>query len=469
MKAEFDKEIDSLLRESARRARVASSERAAQPFAAAHLDADEQSAFAENALPAAARVAYAAHLVDCDPCRRSVTQLMLAAGTAAQLNASETVAAAADTTTTTQTASPARGAWRERFAALFAPRAWRYAVPALALLLISAVTLIVLTRKSEPGTSIAQRNTTDAKKERVTAAQTEAHHAPPNDNLAPTPAPGESGTLASGANANASNPNASQSREEIAVNNGRAGASQPIVTAPLNDSNVDAPPPPAPVSAAGSGAASSAPSAAEIPQPQPTPAPVAADELAVTSGQEAKTKNDNSAALRKLEQRSGEFENRQYENRQQRERIGGPRRNSEQVQNRRAPEANDASDRAAGRSGELAATTSAPAPAARRAPTREAERDKDEKRAGADSEPTGGARSAKSVAETRSVAGRRFRRQGDAWVDTAYAAGQSYTVVRRNSEQFRALMADEPQLRRIADALGGDITVIWKGRAYRIK
>ncbi len=77
--------------------------------------------------------------------------------------------------------------------------------------------------------------------------------------------------------------------------------------------------------------------------------------------------------------------------------------------------------------------------------------------------------SAGSVAETRTVAGRKFRRQGSAWIDTAYSAGQSYTLVRRNSEQFRALVADEPELRRIAGALGGEVTVVWKGRAYRIR
>ncbi|MDQ3907646.1 MAG: hypothetical protein M3268_04800, partial [Acidobacteriota bacterium] len=71
-------------------------------------------------------------------------------------------------------------------------------------------------------------------------------------------------------------------------------------------------------------------------------------------------------------------------------------------------------------------------------------------------------------AETRSVAGRRFRREGDAWIDTAYH-GEATTVVRRGSEQYRALVADEPQIARITNALGGEVVVVWKGRAYRIK
>jgi hypothetical protein len=74
-----------------------------------------------------------------------------------------------------------------------------------------------------------------------------------------------------------------------------------------------------------------------------------------------------------------------------------------------------------------------------------------------------------SSAETRKVAGRRFRRQGDSWIDTAYSPSQATTVVRRNSEQYRALVADEPEIGRITAALGGEVIVVWKGRAYRIK
>ena len=72
-------------------------------------------------------------------------------------------------------------------------------------------------------------------------------------------------------------------------------------------------------------------------------------------------------------------------------------------------------------------------------------------------------------AQTRTVASRRFRRQGGAWVDTAYNSSMATTNVRRNSEQYRALVADEPELGRIADQLGGEVVVVWKGRAYRIR
>jgi hypothetical protein len=70
--------------------------------------------------------------------------------------------------------------------------------------------------------------------------------------------------------------------------------------------------------------------------------------------------------------------------------------------------------------------------------------------------------------ETRSVGGRRFRRQGNAWIDTSYNSSRSTINVARGSDQYRALSADEPGLRSIAEQLGGEVVVVWKGKAYRI-
>jgi hypothetical protein len=69
--------------------------------------------------------------------------------------------------------------------------------------------------------------------------------------------------------------------------------------------------------------------------------------------------------------------------------------------------------------------------------------------------------------ESRSVSGRRFIREGDAWVDTAYETPRATVKVVRGSEQFRALVADEPGLGTIAQQLDGVIIVVWKNRAYR--
>lgn len=76
---------------------------------------------------------------------------------------------------------------------------------------------------------------------------------------------------------------------------------------------------------------------------------------------------------------------------------------------------------------------------------------------------------ARSSTEIRSVAGRQFRREDDSWIDTAYEAGSATVVVRRGSDQYRALIADEPQLKTVAESLSGTVIVVWKGRAYRFR
>jgi hypothetical protein len=69
----------------------------------------------------------------------------------------------------------------------------------------------------------------------------------------------------------------------------------------------------------------------------------------------------------------------------------------------------------------------------------------------------------------RTVGGRRFRKQGGLWVDTAYNSNSAIVNVARGSEQYRALIADEPTIKTIAEQLDGPIIVVWKGRTYRIR
>ncbi len=72
MELNFDKEIDAILRKARESefAFVASN-------SPSHLDADEISAFAENALPELAKQHYIAHLADCDACRKKLSDLIL--------------------------------------------------------------------------------------------------------------------------------------------------------------------------------------------------------------------------------------------------------------------------------------------------------------------------------------------------------------------------------------------------------
>ncbi len=78
MEIEYDKEIDILLRQ-ARKGEIASvgDSRLQIPNSTSdHFDADEISAFAENALPESAKARYIAHFADCDSCRKKLSNLI---------------------------------------------------------------------------------------------------------------------------------------------------------------------------------------------------------------------------------------------------------------------------------------------------------------------------------------------------------------------------------------------------------
>src|SRR5918911_2381916 len=136
MKQANSTEIDRLLRRHARRADAARgegsgslSDRASQT--GAHLDADEMSAYAEGALPAAARARYVAHLADCDSCRKIVTDLMVASD----------VGAKEDGRIEEREVTPSKP-WWSAIAALFTPPVIRFAVPALLLLGVIVVAFV---------------------------------------------------------------------------------------------------------------------------------------------------------------------------------------------------------------------------------------------------------------------------------------------------------------------------------------
>jgi hypothetical protein len=73
------------------------------------------------------------------------------------------------------------------------------------------------------------------------------------------------------------------------------------------------------------------------------------------------------------------------------------------------------------------------------------------------------------VVETRTAAGHRFRREGGVWVDVNYRPSMRSTGVRRGTEAFRALVADVPEVGRVAEAIGGEVILVVGGRAYSIR
>src|SRR5687768_14764844 len=88
MEVDFDKEIDALMRSSGGGRTITISE-----FAAPHIDADTLNAFAENALPDAARKGYMTHLADCDGCRKTLSSLISMNAEAEPVSAVSTIPA----------------------------------------------------------------------------------------------------------------------------------------------------------------------------------------------------------------------------------------------------------------------------------------------------------------------------------------------------------------------------------------
>ena len=124
MKQETNNEIDLLLRRLSRRQEVPVSD-ADLRIDTDHLDADELSSYAENALPAAARARYTEHLADCSRCRETCR--------ATQRIGSGVVAASRDVD------GSGPSGLRKFLASFFSPMVLRYAVPALGLIVVAVI------------------------------------------------------------------------------------------------------------------------------------------------------------------------------------------------------------------------------------------------------------------------------------------------------------------------------------------
>lgn len=132
MRQETNNEIDLLLRRLSQRQGSSVSD-ADLHVDSDHLDADELSSYAENALPAAARMRYTEHLADCSKCRELVVQL----------SASVPVDAAKVTVP-----APEPSGLRRFLASFFSPMVLRYAVPALGLIVVAAIGFIAFRSNS---------------------------------------------------------------------------------------------------------------------------------------------------------------------------------------------------------------------------------------------------------------------------------------------------------------------------------
>ena len=412
MRQETNKEIDLLLRRMSRRDGEAAREAETQ-LEDRHLDADELSSYAQNVLPPAARARYMEHLVECSTCRRLATELSLALGVA-------TVAAPVETV------SPA-GGLKKFLASLFTPMVLRYAVPALGVILVTIIGFVVLRQRGAPEEFVSQIATQpipNAHPEQRAAVppveqqnrQEDARAGAKTANEAPPSREGEAGRTAGGGAETKSE------ESKTAATADTAGAA-PAVAAPVT---VATPSDVQPYTSR---------SVSELPVVNPTP-PAAPKTSITTDGIDDTKSKKESVAKREVKQAA---------------QPGSLQAASEKKQANEAARDDDSR-------------------------TKE-EADQNKARTGAGTETsvagraykTGRREDSKDEAEIRSVAGRKFRKERGIWTDTAYDSSTGTTSMARGSEQFRSLVADEPAIKTIAEQLDGEVIVVWKGRAYRIR
>jgi hypothetical protein len=380
MRQETNNEMDVLLRRLGRRQDIFA------PDVEDHLDADEMSAYAENALPVAARARYTQHLAECSKCRELVVQLGASAG----------VVSAVQTTKVTEPS-----AWRKFLANLVSPMVLRYAAPALGLIVITVIGVVVM-RRDSARTDLAQLQSRE--------------------------------TQQNGAVANTS----------VGITNEQTHG---YVSAPPAGSTVDKEAQPK-----------------SLPQQEATPVPERAQ---VVEQNAPAPKPDSQPAATAAEQpRPAKVETATDED--QRKNADVSRKQQEEV--KVAPSETSTANFELQKD----ANKRAEAPTAMRGRTAKSKSVADDGASPQGVTSTGSVqrdgvdRDKESSAETRSVEGRRFRKQGGIWTDTAYDSRDT-VILQRNSERYRSVTADEPALKNIADQLDGEIIVVWKGRAYRIR
>lgn len=406
-----DKDMDLLIRRFAKGA--------APNAPVEHPDADELNAFAEGALPAAARQRYVSHFADCDDCRKLVSELAATAGATAEarIPASE----------------PLADPWWRKLGLLFSPAALRYAAFAVVLLAVVGVAFVVWRRP------VSERNAELIAQHQPQANPVEATK--PSNNQAP-----ETGLSKTMAPATTGVPQAT-----------------PPATAPVTKSidSLDASPPAPPPAKPADVMAAKEPSSSIVGG-------------AAKSGETVRAESSPSYAPAPptMYDRSNQ-DNRAREQQNVGAIPGGPRRN-ESYDKYKNVDRSRSVDMAKGRDEDRSV-------AANQAPVTENKQDDARRqtssgvltmRGRADQEKSQ-ARKTESTsdspeerAEPRSVGGRKFNRQGKAWVDSKFKSSMSVRSVARGSEDFDKL---DSGLRSIANQLGGEVVVVWKGKAYRIR
>jgi hypothetical protein len=400
-----DKEMDVLIGRYAKGA--------AKGTPVEHPDADELNAFAEGALPPSARQRYLSHFADCDDCRKLVSQLAVTTGAGVEVRI--------------PAFEPVAEPWWKKLSAVFAIPTLRYAAFGVVLLAVGGIAFLSWRQ-------LPQRN-----------AELVAQHQPQTSPV------------------EAVKPASTQEPEVTRNNENTQPSSNTAIPQPTVSSTSDQDK---------SGLTTVSP----LPPPKPADALAAKESAPVVAG--AARSDDAPRAQSTPSYAPAPTETYRMESRERAQQSpgpGGPRRN-ESFDKYKTVDRAQSGDFAKGRDedrnraaanqptteNKVEASKSAPPSSGVAAASR---RGVGELRAEA-RKSAGTGSSSEEAPETRSVGGRKFKRQGNAWIDSKLKSSMSVRTVGRGSEEFDKL---DSGLRSIAKQLSGEIVVVWKGKAYRIR
>jgi hypothetical protein len=421
-----DAQMDVLLRRHAKHAK--------SDTATGHLDADELNAFAEGSLPTAARSRYVSHLSHCDDCRQIVTQLSISAGALANAEVEQSSPAITE----------GLSFW-QKLGALFAVPTLRYAAFAAVLLMVAGVAFLALRRPSQ-SSMVAQNEP---------ASQAPVSVVKPGGEATPATSTVENKQGKAGPSVAPSQPSQESSLEAGRDESKGAKPAQP--PKPETGTSADSP-----VLAAKKAAELPATNPSSPTYAPPPPGEVASAEksreqqtvggIASVSGprksepliDKSKTTDRARTGETTKDDRAEDNSRRAALNQQSSnssnsgradEKSGGPKRNQDTQRNQDNIARNRNENEARVETAKTPGTGTAS-----RAPSEEA--------------------------QTRSAGGRKFRRQGNAWIDQKFKSSMTLKNVSRGSDEFAAF---DSGLRSIAQQLGGEIIVVWKNKAYLIR
>ena len=408
MKQESNNEMDLILRKLGRESTtvpVMEGNGSSETAAEKHLDADELNAYAENALPLKTRARYTEHVADCVRCRQIVSQLNLAAG----LTVEEKFPIV-----------PTLIGWKAFLSSLFSPMVLRYAVPVVLVLAVASIGLFVF------------RSSTFQQARRDAVASSTEQKPPEPISVLADKSPGTG-------NKTNSSPEQVATTKTNGEREGSANAKGDVVDSKKAGE---------PKREQAETRATDQISAAAAPASANQAPPASMDSVTV---QEQAVRNEE-AAQRKTQPAAKPAESVAVTSADER-RAKEPEKQTKESEKAAMP---SVGGYAGSPTGGLSKLKNAP----RAAGDRASEQDK----------PINGRdREDKDNSEIRSIAGRRFRKEGSTWVDTAFDSSRRTVNLTRGSEQYRALVADEPEIKTIADQLSGEVIVMWKGTAYRIR